>query len=706
MSSVRTRGVVVLTTTLLAALTALGWWSARSTRGPQPESFASSDSAVVEPGYARGGEALENLRESASEAVAGAPLASAHTGPHGRVSLEDGRGLAALDVLLVVEGVVEARVRTLRDGGFRLPAPRSLPAQVQVAPDPRMILADPVHALTSAEAHGEVPLLFQATTADSSPFRGVLVDARTNEPLPEFRFMCIDTIGTDDGVTSDAEGRFETAQDYGLGRIRLWLTEFPGSMGRYGPYDHVRERLDEVSLIPVPVGPTYTLAFTPPAGRGVTDFFAEVRGHQVSPRGYPALFQRSRLRAGERPWVRLHPYEVSEGPGPPWVLVIESDDGLWSGSVEVDGRVGRHPGALPVEVVACASIHGRLEGAGEEGRPLVAPVRVELADGRVLWAHSDREGAFVVGGLPGGSAALSVELEGFQTLEQVVELTVGAASRPVLRLAPVPIVGELTGAVRTSSGASLPGLYLEVTAPGTPARYVPVDWVEGEDATEGRFQLPVPAGDWTLRPMTELFGLAAQPASLTIHAPARGLDFHVSDRSDRATFELSLTDAHGERVEGARVWLRDAEGRRILEGPVPPGGTLLVDHPAGARFTWSVVAPGTRIHTADERAFEPVGGVRRAEVELRAGWGAWIALVDRETDEPIEGVILSLDGTRTSPSDVRGFVRVEREAPPTSLSIVGETWRLSRDNRAVDANTGRFAAEAGGWSLGLYLERR
>lgn len=633
-------------------------------------------------------------RRADARATESAPLPPA--GPHGRVVVEGERGLAALDVELRVGEVLVARTRTTRDGSFTLPLPGGAPAQVRVLPDPRLHLDQPARTLSPAQVRGEAPVLLVGRSATRRPFHGVLTDARTGEPLPRFRFLCYDPIGTDDQVETDDAGRFRTAQAYGVGRIRLFLNDFEGSLGRYGWIDHQRERVDEASVVPVRAGPTYSLAFTPPEGTGTTDFLAEVRDHRGSPRWYPSLFVRSRLREGEPPWVRLHPEEVTDGPGPPWRLVLESEDGLWAGEALVESIVGRHPGVLPLRVEPRAALRGRLEDSARD--PVQAPAQLTLADGRRVWGHSDAEGWLVLRGLTPGEATLSVDAPGFGPVALPLELTAGEVARPVLRLPREVTVGALEGSLRLDSGAA-PPLYVVLTGPDGVERYAPVAWDEGL----GRFSQEVPPGEWEVRPLLAPLGLEATPASLRVRAPAGGLAFAVHDQVPREDFLLRAVDDAGQPVAGARAWLRDAAGRRIFEGPLP-AGPLLVDHPAGHGFRWSVTAPGYRVTSGESGDFAPGAGGREATARLLPGWGAVLALVDREGGGPAVGVALRLDGEPTAPSDARGHVHASRARAPTTLAV-GAGWRLAEDNGFVDPGTGRFAAGSGGWSIGLYVER-
>jgi len=657
---------------------------------PDPEAYADGV-----PGLAPEPDGRQGI-----SALARAKVEQAPAGPRGRVLTMAGAGIPTVDADLWLDGVRLAGATSSRDGRFRLPAPEKGEASVRLRPDPRWIFVPHELPLDPASARGESELVFHAKPAERAPFHGVLVDARTGEPIPHFHFMCWDPVGTDNHLTTDASGRFSTEQGYGVGRIRLALSDFEGSYARYGRYDHERLEPDEDSSIPVRVGPTYRLAFTPPEGYVVSQFFAEVRGHRRTARHYPDFFMRSRLRDGDEPWVRLHTDELTEGPGPPWHLTLVSDDGLWSGSVPVDSLTGIQPQVLPLQVSLGGTLRGRVQD--ESGTPLSANLHLlSTLTGWEDWTWSDREGGLDYGGLEPGEYELSIATDRHEPWSTVVHIERGEVTLMRADLVPRAVAGAIEGTVSTESGTPRSLLVEARHSQDGSLRYAGVEWTENDGRWQGQFQLPaLPQGFWELRITAEELGLASEPDTRALRAPARGVTFHLLDDVPTTTWSMEVVGADGAPIEGAQATLEAAAGRALFAGPVG-SGLLLGTFPLTTDLHWLAWAPGHGVVQGDQRAFADRGEGRVARVTLAPGWGARLTLMT-EDGLPVPGVSVLLDGEPTVPSDGRGRLLVARPTAPGRLEVSAPDWALAERNWTVDPEAGHFAAGDGG-EIGIYL---
>jgi len=611
-----------------------------------------------------------------------------------------GAGIPAVDADLWLDGELVARATSSADGRFRLPAPGKGGASVRLRPDPRWTFVVDELQLDRLSASGESELQFRARAAEQGPFRGILVDARTGEPIPDFHFMCWDTVGTDNHLTTDERGRFGTQQGYGVGRIRLALSDFEGSFARYGTCDHARLEPDEDSRIPVRVGPTYHLAFTAPEGYVVSQFFAEVRGHRRTARHYPGFFMRSRLRDGDHPWVRLHTDELTEGPGPPWYLTVVSDDGLWSGSVPVHSLVGIQAQALSLRVTLGGNLRGRVQDDAREPLSVNLHLRSTLT-GWEDWTWSDREGDLDYGGLEPGEYELSIATEQHEPWSSLVRIERGEVTLLRADLVRRAVAGAIEGSVSTESGARR-SLWVEARhSQDGSLRRAAVEWSSDEGRWQGRFRIPdLTQGAWELRITAEELGLVSEPPLRVLRAPSRAASFHLLDDVPTTVWSMQVVDAAGAPIEGAQATLETAAGRVLFAGPVGTGrvlGTL----PLTSDLHWLAWAPGHRLVEGDQRAFAPRGEGRLARVTLAPGWGARLTLM-RPDGRPVPGVSLLLDGEPTASSDALGRLLVARDSAPQELVVSGARWALAERNWTVDPVAGLFAAGEGG-EIGIYL---
>lgn len=709
-----TSRVLLLFGVVLAGLS--GWailrWTAATSGAPAASEVAAPDPAAAREGAY--GHPVEGLAPSsrsaagASHSELDAAVAEGVHGPHGRIALADGRGVSAVRVALLGSGSEEPLAVAATDGrgSFELPA-GTRGSRLRVSPDPRYAFEPVELVLTPAQRAGGAPAEILARLMERTPLVGILRDAATDEPVPEFKLWFWDSIGTDEWVVTDVEGRFETRDVFGTGRLVAALIDFEGSFARYGRAELERLRPFDELVVPVDLGPTYRLAFTPPAGYPPSEFFAEVRGHRRTARHYPYFFMRSRVRAGEPCWVRLHPGEVTEGPGPPWHLTLVSDDGLWAGSVPVDQRAGHCPSVLPFEVRPAGALRALVRDDDGEAVSLQFELRAEAGDFQdddfQDWVWSNQDGELRYRGLMPGAVELSARAPGYEPFSRSLQIQAGRElvfDIEVVRREPV---GDLAGEVQFSDIASIDDAWVNAQGPDGLWRSASLEPI-ADDGTRLAFTLRgLPAGRWRLRSSLADQGFAVEPPELFVEPPATGLVFRVHATAAPVPLRVEVCDGSGEplrenlvlyRVEGGETWrCEDADFDEHLFESYVPGIPLRV----------TVLAPGRAPWRGDGSQFELVAGELVGRAALAPGWGVHFVLTDPD-GAPVAGVRLLLDGASTAASDAEGGILANATSAPTRLGLENGAWALSPANGAVEAASGRF--EPRGLEMGILLEPR
>ncbi len=206
-----------------------------------------------------------------------------------------------------------------------------------------------------------------------------------------------------------------------------------------------------------------------------------------------------------------------------------------------------------------------------------------------------------------------------------------------------------------------------------------VESFEGGKALSFLFK-DVPEGMYEL----SLFNLGAwhwEPRTMTVEAPAAGLDFVRLDRDEVLPLSFEVFDAlTGDPIEEFSAahleqTVSDRSGVFMHAGPIDQDS-----FPQVSSYDWSVWAQGYRPSFGDENSFELREGRRVARVGLHRGWAARIVVLGREpTMRPLPRATVRVDSHFAGATDANGALIVERDSAPEKIEVEYRDWILEND---------------------------
>lgn len=693
---------------VLAAALALAsaWWFTRPSglgSGAAPARSAASPADSPEQG---GGAALaigaDDVRQFGG--AGGSGDAPAPQGPKGRVlSLSSQAGVGGIPVRLFHGGESVERVITALDGRFAFQSQASSGDWVEAGPDHRFHFEPARHGISGpAEGSGSVELILGARRLPAAPATGLVLDLRTQEPVPHYQLWIHDSMGTDEGFTTDAQGRFEGSQTMAVGPRRIIAVDSTTYGGTYQDRKLEVHNPGEDMRITVEVGPTYRLLMALPENHRVESFLVQVRcsDNATPASGQPT--QSTRLRPGEPPWVRLSMESLPSVPGGDELVVI-SENGLLRGRAPVRSTVGIQAQPIPIQLQPSGTLRGRL--LDQEGEVPVHPrlILTSTVDDRRFEVVPD-SGNFRIPGLEPGDYRLEAHGRGIHPFAQDVHIRAGEVEVVVCRVRARKLSHRLSGTLRTRSGRRVDGLEVNLVDRQDEAWPAEVHWVPGTASghAQARFQADeLPAGfytatagrtDGTLSSTCQPSGIFAQPrgealqdsVQLLVHDPPPGGPVRVRLRS----LETGAPIDGRVSIHGAD-WTLDADTEQGVAAfdSVPAKGA---DWTALAQVGhFGVVgATGARVRLAGD-------GIRVLELEVPRGWNGAFRVTRSDGSLVGGGLHLMLDGRSSAPCDSLGFVLHSAQARPKHLTVGGSAYLLL-DSSDVEASTGTFRAGARG----------
>jgi hypothetical protein len=361
------------------------------------------------------------------------PRRSVIAGPRGRV-LECGtdRPIEGLSVQLKSGGKIHAGTVTAADGAFSFSRPDRSRSAVEIVTDEWRITPRK-YRLDEDQSRGAADLVFRAERIVAEPLRGVLLDRRTGEPVPEFLIRAKGPRGEAkslevegdpnmgdptvtfefrspprrfENIVTGKDGRFESAGGFEAGVLDVVLVDHPSLLNKTTSSQEGKRTIehkhvfDEASPsedieIKVAIGPTYRLDVALPGEMSVDDFYATfplpssgLRGLHRPVAGDPsspmallygrvttpnALEQEAPLRKGEPVWARFPEPVLTiqevAGNEGDQRLHVRSRDGHWSGSAPVSSIVGIYAEVVPISLEARGAVEGTVLEAGGNAVP-------------------------------------------------------------------------------------------------------------------------------------------------------------------------------------------------------------------------------------------------------------------------------------------------------------------------------------------------
>jgi len=549
---------------------------------------------------------------------------------------------------------------------------------------------------------GEV--VFVKVNGPSATFSGTVRDARTHETIPALHLDIVDEYGKDNLVLTDAEGRFETTEEYAAGR--LWIE--PEDDGRW--YERFEVKLAEARAtldLEVEIGPTYRLRFAVPEGKVVTDFQAQLLPGSSRTLAAPPGWTSAGVRVGETPWARFHP-EQTVVPGPPWRLVLISGDGFHAGETLVHSIVGIQPDALVIALEGRGALRCTVRGPDGE---FVVQVKLSLLtmDGVVLAEDGYRKEGLSIQGIPPGTYTIRLESPKFEPWSETITVVAGELVMLDAVLDPVPGAGPISGTVTTASGTALPERpFVLARQAANPARIFrgDVTWTVAGDLTIGTFSMDgVPPGDYDLECRHPRAVFEVTPVVVRVSVPASDVNFHVHDDVQRLPLRFEVTDAvSGAPIQPYSAWCMPKNNSASFKARLTTAD-VLGTFPEGVELDWVVTAEGYRLAEGGRDELRIEGEELIGRVALEPGWGAQFFVSEKGAGRYVPGLRILLDGEYAGTTEGEyGRLRVSRKARPQSVGLDSTEWRLAPGSQ-IDPESGQFA-EWNWWAISLDVERR
>ena len=589
-------------------------------------------------------------------------------------------------------------------------------------------LANPADPPTLAYAGGEFrsPIVetLPVQSPQEAPITGILRDRETGAPVPHYALDLTDAEGEVEVIWTDAEGRFESERSYAADDYILGYIDHPEydkvtfdsggsasmrrSIGVSLRWDPEQAPLElETSL-----GPTYRLAIT-------AAFPWESSPLQGSLQSmHPAMWESRPGNGAERAPVRSAPLTGHDGPwlrfwclyrslrtDRPWLLRVETADGLWAGETTVPASEQgvSEPVALTLEPRA------RLELALLSVGPLRSPVvtleavsdgtrRAMFASGETLRGNGMNESGFELSALPAGDYDLFLRSEGAEHVQATVSLVAGEVTRRELEVVGGVAIAHISGELRSQSGQYREQMILRLEGAGSSFTQRP-QWAEHDGQWVAPFEfVNLSAAEYNLRLSSERSNYRWNPYPLTVSPPTEGLI--LTCRDDEAVSEVEIRVTRAGTDEGPCV------DELIVEGcPHPwtsmgssggedvPARSFYKNVPLDAAVNWFAWAEGCAPQWGDESALVSEGDVRVIDVALEPGWGGRLWATSTSPAAPLAGVEVLLDGQSAGVTDEQGKLILVRPTAPARIDLVLEGHHFEGGD--YDAESGKLTGSFG-----------
>ena len=546
------------------------------------------------------------------------------------------------------------------------------------------------------------------------PVRGVVLDRRTGEPVPDFALQLVQPGQElfELAVQTDARGAFTTWSRFRRGEVRVFHDDASARESLEGFATHVLGGPEDVLTIEVEVGPTYEVEPLAPERLAPVQWFAALRGADEAASAVLPEHELTALRnpreKGGFAWVRFFPRPYGEL-ARPWRLELVSRDGRYRGSAEVQSVVGIQPGVVPVPIEVLASV--RIEARDTRQRSVHAAwVRLERTEGtrvvrREHWSLP--EGGLVLRALEPGPWSLEIDSYDHALHRGEVRLVAGELTAHTALLEPLVGAGSVSGLVTSASGRlETSGEVALWPHEGSRAnRRHPLQWEGPPEQRVARFRFDdVPAGTYELAWVAPECPFEVRPAARVLVTvptiPPVESEFHVLDDAPTLPVEFRALDAVTGEALALAAWWRAPGGWARWSKQLEPGAIAIPAWPVGRELRWVVRAASGGLAHGDQHDLEREGERLVARVTLASGWSVQLFL--QESGQPVEGVTLAFDGVPFGPSGEEGSLPLFLPRAPTTLEVRTPGWSLPGGAREGPAPA--FDLE-NWWALALELER-
>lgn len=574
-----------------------------------------------------------------------------------------GTGLVCLLVWLwsrPSESELEPLGMELTEGGVEPVAPAGLDDETASAEMDSVLALDDPRA-DSVTERAVVAVEGEAAAQPQRMISALLLDARTNEPLPYYRLTLRQGTRAVEAETN-ADGVVQVSTPFDA--LPFVLQAHDGRR----PTDRTTQDIAwdgsaEQQWWRVACGPTVRVAVQPNDAVPLTELRVQLLWRNLENREERSDVLELRPavagEASEMPWVRFPVITTEEARVER--LTVRSNDGCWRGTAEFRQAYGRS-GTVAVSLAALSGLDVRVKRAGRTLPQAV--VTIERTDGRKEDKRSNDDGLAAWSFQP--ASVVQVRVRHLACVEQRMEATLVAGARTELEfdLAELPIAGSIAGNLRSDSGAYAQRVTVRLRPETAPELSL---WRTSRTEQPYSFA-DLPAGNYTVE-IEENDPYEWSPRKRKVAPGETKADFRVRDAVAKAdySFEPRSRDS-GEVLQRFHLVLDTHEGQRSLWAR--PRQTVLEDWPVDKPFRWRLDADQHAPERGDSAPAQPVAGTRDdrvLQVDLRFGWGEWVRVVSSRRNSPIAEAVVLADGVEVGKTDAGGWLQLYRRDPPQSL---------------------------------------
>lgn len=560
--------------------------------------------------------------------------------------------------------------------------------------------------VATGAGRAEADLVPGPVTPTRARLRGVLIDAASEEVLPDCLLEIPLGDGTVEELTTGPEGEFESRHEFAAGPVTLNIRDYRGnqvamSIGGNVAFSSSGQWPTTVDWDPtrapvhvhVPIGAGYHLALTAPTeARGLT-WSATVQSvpSEMSDEGTYAWTLEAPVRGGSSPWVRFFSRFGESHPSVgPWILKLRSSDGWWWARVDVPPTIGIRTQPIAVEVHRAACLQVDVLDQ-EHARPSQSWLDLVSAHDALDGARSvrvvgDERSGIVVPNLAPGTYRIRAGAGGCATASAVVELRSGETLHHEMLLAPTPWDAYVEGVLQTSCDPPPQSDQIQLRDPETGESFydsTESEWVQADGKWQRTFRIgPMPCERYDLIACREYWLWTVSPRA--IKAPARGLTITLERREPARALVIRPIDAStGEKLEVATCIAAVDGGLPFYCASLSVGhhitSAISLRAPIDASIQWCVRAEGCVPVWGTEKDFASSRDGDIADALLHRGWGAHLRVVDSESDgdAPLGGVAILLDGEVAGTTGADGRIELLRAESPRSMEVRREGWSLA-----------------------------
>jgi len=589
------------------------------------------------------------------------------------------------------------------------------------------------------------PALVEERASEPKPritrVKGIVLDARTREPVPEITVV-LRSNETSDRVQTAPDGSFESTVEFPAGTLSATLYDANQNVASF-ERDHRDGALELAWFIDAPIGPTYPIQIAGAELGDATSWKARIVESLRDPESAGEIDVSSdglriaadlekhpdrewswvALREGTTPWVRYPTIEFAPDAAYPLRLELRRDDPAFEADALVRSTVGIHP-TIAVRAkpsARSASVEGELHVDGARVPPdvelLLLPYSFDTGTtvDSNTWdeARPEPSGRFRFERVLPGEKLLIAYAPNHSLERTALHVLRGENRAPVIRLvhalqeSVVVSVSEPIGAESRDRASGI-AVKLRLVDAGSAGRaWLAFGSTPRLSADWTCVFRDLPAAQFELREIGVRAPPAWKPYGATVIAP-RDLAPAVvdADASKELRFEVRDNGSRrGSRRRGSSAVVSFGPGGCFLAPATSLRDRNLVV-PADAPLEWTVWRDGCAPRFGTDADFRDVGGARVAEVELAEGWGAQIffragragtkaaaekandgaderspfspATYDLLTAPPLAQVSVIADREPAVTSDAQGAVRLSMRREPRSLSLRCNGWHLAR----------------------------